>query len=65
MCLKVNAANQSIDPLFQYYALMKKIVTVINEGKNIVLSANKQSNELHTAVSVALSYLLQCTEKGS
>ena len=33
------------------------------EGKNNVLSANKQSNNLHTAVSVAFSYLLQCKVK--
>ena len=31
--------------------------------KNDVLSANKQSNELHTAVSVAFIYLLQCRVK--
>ena len=31
--------------------------------KNKVLSANKQSNKLHTAVSVAFSYLLQCRVK--
>ena len=34
-----------------------------NEGKNNVFSANKQSDELHTAVSVAFSYLLQCRVK--
>ena len=34
-----------------------------NEGKNNVLSANKQSNKLHTTVSVAFSYLLQCKVK--
>ena len=31
--------------------------------KNNVLSAKKQSNKLHTAVSVAFSYLLQCRVK--
>ena len=39
------------------------IYNVNNEGKNNVLSANKQSNKLHTAVSVAFSYLLQCRGK--
>ena len=34
-----------------------------NGGKNNVLGANKQSNKLHTAVSVAFSYLLQCRVK--
>ena len=34
-----------------------------NEGKNNVLRANKQSNKLHTAVSVAFSYLHQCRVK--
>ena len=33
-----------------------------NEEKN-VLSANKRSNKLHTAVSVAFSYLRQCRVK--
>ena len=31
--------------------------------KNNVLSANKRSNKLHTAVSVAFSYLHQCRVK--
>ena len=34
-----------------------------NVGKINIWSANKQSNELHTAVSVAFSYLLQCRVK--
>ena len=37
--------------------------TCFNEGKNKVLSANKQSNKLHTAVLVAFGYLLQCRVK--
>ena len=46
---------------------MFKICTIFitNEGKNNVLSANKQSNELYTAVSVAFSYLLQYRIKNS
>ena len=31
--------------------------------KNNILSTYKQSNELHTAVSVAFSYFLQCRVK--
>ena len=41
----------------------KDIWKINNEGKNNVLSANKQSNELHTAVLVAFSYLLQSRVK--
>ena len=40
-----------------------KLGTNDNEGKNNVLSANKQSNNLHTAVSIAFSYLHQCSVK--
>ena len=37
---------------------------MLYEGeKNDVLSANKQSNKLHTAISVAFSYLFQCRVK--
>ena len=42
---------------------MKKRHRHDKEGKNNVLSANKQSNKLHTAVSVTFSYLLQCRVK--
>ena len=37
--------------------------TKIMREKNDVLSTNKQSNKLLTAVSVAFSYLLQCRVK--
>ena len=42
---------------------LKAKITIYNEGKNNVLSSNKQSNELHTAVSVAFSFLIQCRVK--
>ena len=38
--------------------------TPLHNGEKInIRSANKQSDELHTAVSVAFSYLLQCRLK--
>ena len=36
---------------------------MIMREKDNVLSANKQSNKLHTAVIAAFSYLLQCRVK--
>ena len=40
-----------------------KLGAIDNDGKNDALSANKQSNKLHTAVSVAFSYFHQCRVK--
>ena len=40
-----------------------KLGTNDNEGKINIWRTNKQSNELHTAVLVAFSYLLQCRVK--
>ena len=37
--------------------------TMREKKKNNVLSADKQSNKLHTAVSIAFSYLHQCRVK--
>ena len=49
--------------LFIAISLGSTTIKCDNEGKNNVLSANKQSNKLHTAVSEAFSYLLQCRVK--
>ena len=43
--------------------MRRSLAQMIMREKNNVLSANKQSNNLHTAVSIAFSYLHQCRVK--
>ena len=45
--------------------MVGSILNMIMGEKINVWSANKQSNELHTEVSVAFSYLIQCRVKTS